>query len=216
MISLHRCARSTRALSIRLGFALLLAVTLAGNAGATTLQYVAGFAGPQSILLPQFDPALGTLVGATLELTAGSTTASVLLQNTDPSNPAIGDVLHDAFAQELNVSGHGFGFLTVGLSWNEHVELHPGETRLVSFAPQAGSDAASTGPDGYLIGTGPLYFEVAAPSLIDTFMPPTVNVLGQDPGAVSGTLSITYEYVPEPALASLAACVVLGLVVRRR
>jgi hypothetical protein len=209
MISLHRCARSTRrAGPIYCGFALLLAVACAGTARATTIQYSAVFHGTQNVALSAFDPALGTLVSVTVDLFAEVQPGTITLTNTDAA-PVAGDVLRIALAQDPRG-------ITADMTEGVPVDLAPLETRIFDLPPGSRRSSNLFGPEASFVGPGTLTILIDTVSDVDVLLPPSVDVRDVQPGVVSGTYTLTYEYVPEPALASLAACVLLGWVVRRR
>jgi hypothetical protein len=216
MISLHRYVCSTlRAAPIRFGLALLLAVASAGTARAATIHYSAPFVGNQLVSLPAFDPALGTLVSVTLDLYAEVAPGSITLENTDAA-PAAGDVLRIALAHDPNAAGYAYAPLTADMTEGVPVDLGPLETRVFGLPPGSARQIATWPGDPSFLGPGALTFLIDAVSDADVTLPPSVNVRDVQLGGVSGTYTIAYEYVPEPALASLAACVLLGLLVRRR
>ena len=211
---------------------------LAGAASADTISFSTTFA-PKAISfdpfaagnLSKFDPDLGVLTMVTLELTANTTGNSIAWDNeaTTASDVDLG-IGSNVTATALTVLATVASPMHIESSSVTADEVGDGGGDFAgpdsfTVADGAGTDTQSnstttasdlllfTGPNG-APGTFAVWLEADQKTFLET--DGGSGPINPAPGNASGTIKVTYTYVPEPATMSLLALGGLALLRRKR
>jgi len=213
--------------------ALLAVLATASFANAAMISYNANY-GPinaatatQTIAsLPLFDPGMGTLTKVTLTLDSTASGGSITWDN----EAGVGSDITLGIGAEVEVTGPALLTavaipLQVGNGQadadNDGAADFIG-TDSFGVAGGSGNDSdmdMSMAPATLAAYTGIGTFDVDLSSSVETFLSTSggFGPIDPVPGTTEGTITITYEYIPEPTtLALLAVCGGMTIVRRRR
>ena len=177
------------------------------------------------LTLDQFDTGLGTLTKVILKIEADTSGGTIQWDNEaeNPSTVTLG------IGGELTVTGpDALVVVTIPLQLNSGSvsadEVGDGggdyagpDAFAVSSASGSDTDEEflTTGFDSYK-GTGT--FNVSVESLAETFLSTSggFGPINPDPGIANGTVTVIYEYIPEPGTMAMLAVGGIGMLLRRR
>ncbi len=215
----------------RTGLAVIVTLLVSASfASAMSVSYNTPFgptatpAVPFGVTLPQFNPALGTLLSVTLQLDANTFAGSIDWDN-EAAIPT--DVTLGIGAEVTATAPSALAVIAVPLQLGSALGVaadNDGAADFIgtdSFSVSGGSgsdsdsNTLSSGFASY-IGTGT--FSTTISSLVQNFLSTTggFGPIQQTPGSVDGMVTVTYNYVPEPATMSLLAVGGLAVLKRRR
>jgi len=208
--------------------ALLSASTPADAAIYSSVQdsetFSLGIGNNTTIYLDKFDPTLGTLVSVTLTLDADASAGSITWDN-EAANPStvilgIGATVTATAPSSLTLVAvplqQGSG--SVAADSDGDADFIGGDA--FSVTGGTGSDSDTDSPaspfTGY-VGTGE-QFAVDITTLVKTYLETNggYGPLDYDIGQTSGTVTVVYEYIPEPMTMGVLGLGGLGLLLRRR
>ena len=203
---------------------------LASTASAYVISYDTNF-GPTAVgsptttlYLSQFDPALGTLNSVTLTLDATASAGSIAWDNEadQPSTVTLG-----IGAEVTAIAPDALALVAVPLQTDSgSVDAdNDGDADFIgtdafSVTGGTGNDSDSAAlPPGDLtpyIGTGDIAVSVVG--LAETYLSTSggFGPIDPTPGDFSGTVTVEYNYIPEPATLSILTLAGLALIRRRR
>jgi hypothetical protein len=180
-----------------------------------------------TVSLPQFDEAsFGTLVGITLTLDATASAGSITWDN---ESDVATDVDLGIGGEVTAVAPSALTLVAVPLQMGSGIDISADNDGLPDFAGidsysvtgGTGVDSDSdtlTNPADFAPYKGLGTFNVDISSIVKTFVATSGGTgdTQSSAGQTSGTVTVTYEYVPEPATLALLGLGSLATLVRRR
>lgn len=174
------------------------------------------YVGSRQVLIPRFDPSLGTLMSATISYTpqySGTVSGTAQGSANSPNGWAV------EFSGTIRLIGTGFNTLDFGLfNSRSGVVYQPGTPIFEAFGPSdlSGSTMFTDGLSSY-VGAGNVSASLSWPVFTgDLFFsrggsenPPT-----RDLGAVGGEIAYTYTPIPEPCALAMLVSVAVSLLFR--
>ncbi len=176
-----------------------------------------------TVQLPQFDPSMGTLVKVTLTLDVTTTGGTIVHDNEagSPSDVTLGvGATVEAFAPSaLTVVAVPLQTDTGSVEADSDAAADFVGDDSFAIATTSGSDddtAMLLNTFAPYVGTGT--FDTVIKNTIETFLSTSGGFGPNDanPGTFDGTVTVTYEYIPEPASLALLGLGGLCLIRRRR